>query len=39
MLVPRIAGFERIGAGLHAEHDVDNVLQSDIVNARAHIDG
>jgi hypothetical protein len=27
MLVPRIAGFERIGAGLHAEHDVDNVLQ------------
>ena len=38
MLVARIAGFERIGAGAHAEHDVDDVLQFHVVDARAHVD-
>jgi hypothetical protein len=38
MVVPRIAGFERIVAGLHAEHDVDNVLLFHIVKPRANID-
>jgi hypothetical protein len=36
MLVPWIAGFERLGAGPYAEHDVDNVLQFHIVDARPY---
>jgi hypothetical protein len=38
VLVPRVAGLERVGAGVDAEHDVDDVLQLQIVHTRTHVD-
>jgi hypothetical protein len=38
VLVPRVAGLEGIGAGVDAEHNVDDVLQIEVVHPRTHID-
>ena len=38
MLVARVGGLERIGAGIDAQHDVRDVLEFELVHARADID-
>ena len=38
VLVARVGGFERIGAGVDPQHDVDDVLQLHVVDARPDID-
>src|ERR1700739_3654823 len=38
VFVARVAGLERIGPGVDAQHDVDGVLQFEIMHAWAHID-
>ena len=38
VLVARIGGLERIGAGADLEDDVDDVLELHVVDARAHVD-
>ena len=38
VLVPRVGRFERIGAGVDLQHDVDDVLQLHFVDARPDVD-
>src|ERR1700740_950139 len=38
VLVPRVASLERVGAGVHPHHDVDNLFQLEIVHSRTHVD-
>src|SRR6266496_5699046 len=38
VFVPRVGRFERIGAGVDFQNDVDDVLQIHFVNARTDID-
>jgi hypothetical protein len=38
VLVTRVGGFERVGAGSDSQHDVDHVLELHVVDARAHVD-
>src|SRR5215475_1710454 len=38
VFVPRIRRFERIGAGVDLQHDVDDVLQGHFVDARPDVD-
>src|SRR5206468_4789205 len=38
VLVPRVRGLEGVGAGADLQHHVDEVLQLQIVNARADVD-
>ena len=38
VLVPRVRRLERVRAGIDLQHDVDDVLQFHLVDARAHVD-
>ena len=38
VLVARIGGLERVGAGADLQHDVHDVLQLHVVDARPHVD-
>ena len=38
VLVTRIGGLDQIGAGADLQHQVDEVLQLEIVHARRHVD-
>src|ERR1041384_1699543 len=35
MLVPRIRGFDRVGARAHRKNDIDDVAQGDVLDMRA----
>ena len=38
MLMARVGGLERIGAGVDLQHQIDEVLQLHVVDARADVD-
>ncbi len=38
VLVPRIGGFDEIGAGLHAQQEVDEMPELEVERARRHVD-
>jgi hypothetical protein len=38
VLVTRIGGFEGIGAGVNAKHDVDDVFEFEIMDPGPNID-
>src|SRR4029077_18167601 len=38
IFVPRVRGFERIGAGADRQDEIDDVLELHVVNPRTHID-
>ena len=38
VLVPRVRGLERVGAGADLQHDVDEVLELEVVDPRADVD-
>ena len=38
VFMPRIGGFERIGAGADLQDNVDDILELHVMDTRAHID-